>query len=185
MQENNLQKESDKRTIVCDDKLRKVFKVKEFTAFNMNKFLKDHFLGKAEGKDAERGREVAARLQEEDPPKAKSASGSSTKKSRTGSSGGGGGGGGFQKELPLSSALAKVVGVSHMSRPQAVKAVWAYIRVCVRACVGAGMRVYLLMLFAMGCAAMLQRTAIPVWWRARAQQIANLFLFLSRCALLS
>jgi upstream activation factor subunit UAF30 len=132
-----VQKESDKRVIVSDAKLFKLFGVKEFTAFSMNKYLAKHYLGKAEGKDAERAVQVAAELAEEDErsgKKARSASSSSTKKKSTsggdGSVGsGGGGGGGLQKPLKLSPELAAVMGQEMMARTQVNREIWVYIKV--------------------------------------------------------
>ena len=46
IKENNLQKESDKRQIVCDAKMKKVFGVDEVHMFTMNKLLGPHFLPK-------------------------------------------------------------------------------------------------------------------------------------------
>lgn len=43
---NNLQKESDKRLIVCDELMKKVFGVNEVHMFTMNKLLGRHFLPK-------------------------------------------------------------------------------------------------------------------------------------------
>jgi len=43
---NNLQKESDKRMIVCDAKMKKVFGLDEVHMFTMNKLLSPHFLPK-------------------------------------------------------------------------------------------------------------------------------------------
>ena len=46
IKENNLQKESDKRMIVCDAKMKKVFGLDEVHMFTMNKLLSPHFLTK-------------------------------------------------------------------------------------------------------------------------------------------
>ncbi|CAH9069403.1 unnamed protein product [Cuscuta europaea] len=43
IKENNLQDPSDKRKIVCDDKLKELFKVDTFIGFSVSKLLKDHF----------------------------------------------------------------------------------------------------------------------------------------------
>jgi upstream activation factor subunit UAF30 len=39
IREHNLQNPKDKRQILLDEDLRKIFKVKSFTAFSMNKYL--------------------------------------------------------------------------------------------------------------------------------------------------
>ncbi|CAH9060814.1 unnamed protein product [Cuscuta epithymum] len=43
IKQNNLQDPSDKRKIVCDDKLKELFKVDTFIGFSVSKLLKDHF----------------------------------------------------------------------------------------------------------------------------------------------
>lgn len=46
IKENNLQKDSDKRQIVCDEKMKLVFGVDQVHMFTMNKLLASHFLPK-------------------------------------------------------------------------------------------------------------------------------------------
>jgi chromatin remodeling complex protein RSC6 len=38
---NNLQKEGDRRVIVCDARMLKVFKIPEFTMFEMTKYVNE------------------------------------------------------------------------------------------------------------------------------------------------
>lgn len=45
---HNLQDPDNKRTIVCDEALKRVFEVDQMSMFEMNKLLGKHFLGKAE-----------------------------------------------------------------------------------------------------------------------------------------
>ncbi|RAL46730.1 hypothetical protein DM860_005009 [Cuscuta australis] len=44
IKQNNLQDPSDRRKIICDDKLKKLFEVDTFVGFGVAKLLKDHFI---------------------------------------------------------------------------------------------------------------------------------------------
>lgn len=41
---NNLQDPADRRTIILDDPLQTVFKVKKFTIFTMNKYIAEQMI---------------------------------------------------------------------------------------------------------------------------------------------
>lgn len=45
---NNLQDPANKKNILCDEALFKVFKAKKVDAFSMNKYLSDHLYKKEE-----------------------------------------------------------------------------------------------------------------------------------------
>ncbi|CAI9104384.1 OLC1v1003043C1 [Oldenlandia corymbosa var. corymbosa] len=44
IKDNDLQDPKDRRKIICDDKLNKLFKVRSFTGFTVSKLLKPHFV---------------------------------------------------------------------------------------------------------------------------------------------
>ncbi|KAF5199696.1 Upstream activation factor subunit spp27, partial [Thalictrum thalictroides] len=44
IKENNLQDPSDKKTVICDDKLKELFEVDSFVGFTVPKLLKTHFI---------------------------------------------------------------------------------------------------------------------------------------------
>jgi chromatin remodeling complex protein RSC6 len=46
---NQLQKEDDKRQIICDDKLQALFKQKQVSMFSMNKYISAHLFPIEEG----------------------------------------------------------------------------------------------------------------------------------------
>lgn len=50
---NELQNPTDKREILCDDKLKAVMKRDKVTMFNMNKLISHHFIERVETKSAQ------------------------------------------------------------------------------------------------------------------------------------
>jgi upstream activation factor subunit UAF30 len=104
----DLQNPDNKREILCDAKLKRLFGKDSFTMFEMNKLLTKHVTGR--GPSA--GTSASKRKRES----SKGSTGSAGPKKRK------------QTEYALSAALQAVVGESQMSRPQCVKALWVYIR---------------------------------------------------------
>jgi upstream activation factor subunit UAF30 len=142
IKEHELQKPSDKRTILLDDALQLVFKRKTVTMFSMNKFLVPHLksvgelvddeeveVKKEKKKRAKRKREASEDEEEEEEEedskkKKKKPKKASVKREKKD----GVPGTGIQKEMALSPDLAAVVGCDRLSRPQVVKQLWVYIR---------------------------------------------------------
>eukprot|EP00195_Chlamydomonas_chlamydogama_P012736 CAMPEP_0202890952 /NCGR_PEP_ID=MMETSP1392-20130828/1184_1 /ASSEMBLY_ACC=CAM_ASM_000868 /TAXON_ID=225041 /ORGANISM="Chlamydomonas chlamydogama, Strain SAG 11-48b" /LENGTH=285 /DNA_ID=CAMNT_0049574609 /DNA_START=163 /DNA_END=1020 /DNA_ORIENTATION=+ len=110
---NNLQDPRNKRNIICDDKLKLIFKP-PVNMFTMNKQLSKHIkradevgISESDGDDlSDDDSEGGSRKRKAAPKKAKKAGG------------GGGGGGGFTKPVKLVPELAEFVGAPTMSRPQ-------------------------------------------------------------------
>ncbi|KAJ3312248.1 hypothetical protein HDV04_003291 [Boothiomyces sp. JEL0838] len=100
---NNLQDEKDKRYILCDEKLRKVFKTNRLHMMKMATLLQPHLTPIAT---------------EKQPKKKKSTPTNGEPKK-----------GGFNKHLKLSTELQQLIQVETESRPQVVKKIWDYIKV--------------------------------------------------------
>lgn len=113
IKERNLQDPKDKRKILLDDKLKKIF-TSPLTMFSMNKQLSKHVMssGEVAGESSER------RPKSNDRPakKAKTSSGGAKKET------------GFTKPLKLSAELADLTGTTEMSRPLLMKWIFAYVR---------------------------------------------------------
>ncbi|CAJ0919001.1 unnamed protein product, partial [Mesorhabditis belari] len=139
IKENNLRDPKDKNYAICDAKLRKIFEMDSFKPFSMMKHLQKHIfkpedLGEEHVRNAAQAKkQLLAQLGEEDVPKLRpspkrrsspkrTSSGKTTdepKKKRAKP---------FQKVLVCSDALAEVTGKQFMTRSDAVKALWDYIR---------------------------------------------------------
>ena len=154
--EHNLQKPSDKRVILCDDKLKALFRQKSINCFKMNQPLQRHMFANKDDADAFNNREQGAtpaaaagdddeeEEEEEDGAKAKSGSAKSPAKktaaktspqkkkkkaAKTSSTTKASSPArGLQAEVYLSDDLAAVVGGDRMPRTQVIKLLWAYIR---------------------------------------------------------
>jgi upstream activation factor subunit UAF30 len=115
IKENDLQNPENKREIILDDKLKKVFgkDVKSFTMFTINKYIGAH-VEPFKPVDLTTNATVSKKR------KSKAADKNETKKRRAGSA--------FQAPYQLSPELARVTGKQILPRPQVVKKLWEYIR---------------------------------------------------------
>lgn len=133
IKERNLQDPSDRRVIVCDDALLKIFKRPKVGAFQMNKLLapmltkKDDVMAinandsaddsnESEVEDAPR-RKVRKSGKKQGSAKGKTRSSSVTQREN-----------GFKRPLLLSPALAQFLQIEKLDRPQVVKRIWDYIK---------------------------------------------------------
>ncbi|BAS86537.1 Os03g0764450, partial [Oryza sativa Japonica Group] len=123
IRENNLQDPSNKRKILCDERLKKIFNVNSIDMFQMNKALTKHIWplnsdGPVTSASPERS------TPKEKPQKRERNEG---KKQKGGSSGSGSG---FLVPLQLSDDLVKFIGTgeSMLSRSDVVKRMWDYIK---------------------------------------------------------
>lgn len=120
IREKGLQKPDDKRKILCDVVLKRIFKVDAVTMFSMNKYLSPHMQNKAGewGKAPPKDHDAGA-IPERKPskPKKKNAPRGNT-------------GAGFQKPVAISEVLASFMGSSDglASRPQVTKKLWEHIK---------------------------------------------------------
>jgi len=126
IKENNLQDPADKRFILSDPKLKKVFKVERFSGFSMNKLLNDH-LTKLDGTSCKKEKtEEEERMEKE---KKKAAAAAKKRKGKTDKPKKAAPNNGFNKPMLLSPALSSFLGNVHeMPRPQVVKQIWEYIK---------------------------------------------------------
>lgn len=115
IKEHNLQDPSNKRRIVLDPALARLF-TSPLDMFNMNKQLSRHV------KTADAG--SSAPVKRSNPSVKKPAS----KKPRGEASAGKGGGGGLAKPVKLSDELADFLGAPEMARTQIVKVMWQYFK---------------------------------------------------------
>ncbi|TVU44860.1 hypothetical protein EJB05_04321, partial [Eragrostis curvula] len=120
IRENNLQDPSNKRKILCDERLKKIFNVNSIDMFQMNKALTKHIWPlNSEGP-------VSSDIStpKEKPQKRDRNEG---KKQKGGSSGSASG---FRMPLQLSDDLVKFIGTgeSMLSRADVVKRMWDYIK---------------------------------------------------------
>lgn len=140
---NNLQNPKDKREIICDDKLKTIFKP-PVNMFSMNKQLALHI-----HTDGDVATGASKKSASKRPPA--SSGRSSSKKSRRGDDddddddsfddddrdddedfkpkrAGGGGKGGFMKPVTVSAELAEWLGVSEITRSEVTKHFFAYVK---------------------------------------------------------
>lgn len=105
IKKNNLQDQTNKRKIICDDTLRKIFGVDDTDMFQMNKLLSKHISPKP-GPNGE--------LPEKKAPRDPNAKRQST----------------FSRLLPISPELSEFFGdhETHMKRSDIVKKMWRYIK---------------------------------------------------------
>ena len=130
IREHNLQNPDDKREILCDETLEKLFKRKKMTMFKMTKYLapmmkaidslqevpskkiKSNASPKPKSKAVKSEGSSNSKAGKNDNKKVKTEKVKSEKKS----GGGGGGGGGFTAVCDLSPALGKFLGVDELPR---------------------------------------------------------------------
>ncbi|XP_057863340.1 upstream activation factor subunit spp27 isoform X1 [Cryptomeria japonica] len=120
IKEHNLQDPQNKRKIICDDKLRTVFKKSSIDMFEMSKVLSDHIFRLEKENEGSEDPEPKAKRQKPE-------------KTEGGKGKGGGGKGktsGLCSPLPLSDALVAFLGTgeSELSRAEVVKRIWGYIK---------------------------------------------------------
>ncbi|KAI9911533.1 hypothetical protein PsorP6_009098 [Peronosclerospora sorghi] len=129
IREHNLQDPNNKKTILLDDVLRRVFQRDSFTMFTMNKFVKRHVRKPEEmppGGWSEIPRDGVSSDEETEKKKATKRK-KKTSSTEKGDEEGKKKANPFNVELSLSPELASLVGSDRMARPQIVKALWAYI----------------------------------------------------------
>ena len=115
IKDNNLQNPNNKREIILDEPMRKVFGCDVFTMFSMNKYIAAHVHPFKEVDLTEKPKELKKRKKRKD-------EGLPTKKRRKPKKPG------LQPPYRLSPALARVVGKDILPRPQVVTALWDYIK---------------------------------------------------------
>ncbi|KAI4342358.1 hypothetical protein MLD38_026995 [Melastoma candidum] len=143
IREKNLQDPTNKRRILCDETLRKLFSVDSIDMFQMNKALAKHIWPldesmpqkiKSEEQTGSASEEAvgttgkeAAEAEHEDDDGTEEAE-RKKKRSIKNSKGVKKRGGGFNKPCSLSPQLQAVTGEAELARPDVVKKLWAYIR---------------------------------------------------------
>uniref|UniRef100_A0A7N0ZZT8 Uncharacterized protein n=1 Tax=Kalanchoe fedtschenkoi TaxID=63787 RepID=A0A7N0ZZT8_KALFE len=149
IKEKNLQDPSNKRNILCDEKLRELFKVDCINMFQMNKVLAKHIWPLESDEDAatpvkptpkekkpkkETEEEVEGEEEDEEPKRKgrrkKGSSDEDNDESKRKGKRQKGGNSGFLAPLKLSDALVKFLGTgeSELARSQVVKRIWDYIK---------------------------------------------------------
>ncbi|XP_058215974.1 upstream activation factor subunit spp27-like [Rhododendron vialii] len=119
IREKNLQDPKDKRTIICDQALRAIFRVKSIDMFQMSKALNKHMLPLAEEDGSVKSSQKKKRRKQ-------GREGSNERQVKTVK----GKTLGFLAPLTLSDALVKFFGTgeNELSRGDVVKKVWEYIK---------------------------------------------------------
>ena len=130
MQTHNLQNPKDKRQILLDDALQKVFKVKKFTMFTLNKHVAKHVYIEEEPRSP-----VKKAPKKKATVASKSKAPAKAKAKGKGKKGEEDDGKPKKPKKPinhpkfkLSADMAAVTGTTEDSRPGITKALWAYIR---------------------------------------------------------
>ncbi|TDH68503.1 hypothetical protein CCR75_005566 [Bremia lactucae] len=134
IREHDLQDPSNRKNIILDDALRRVFQRDAFTMFTMNKFVKRHVRKpddlppggwsqiSRDGLSSEEDTEAKVVKKEAIKRKKRKSSANDpdndSKSERKNP---------FNIELAVSPELASLIGSDRMARPQIVKALWAYI----------------------------------------------------------
>ena len=107
IRENNLQNPANKREIILDSEMKKVFGCETFTMFTMNKYVGAHI---------EPFKPVDLSTNSTTPKKRKTPKEKKPRKAGT------------QAPYQLSPELVRVTGKQILPRPQVTKALWEYIR---------------------------------------------------------
>ncbi|KAM0937414.1 putative transcription regulator SWI/SNF-BAF60b family [Dioscorea sansibarensis] len=138
IRENNLQDPSNRRRILCDEKLQNLFNVNAIDMFQMNKALAKHIwpLDSVDGPADSTPKEKQQKKQKDEGPAESSQKEKQHKKQKEEDSdesppkAKGRKGGGFLAPLQLSDALIKFIGTgeSALSRSDVVKRIWNYIK---------------------------------------------------------
>ena len=127
IKEHQLQNPENKREILLDEKMKRVFGCDTFTMFTMNKYVGAHIHPfKPVDLTSKPIKKAATKKSDKDTPKKRKKAGedspNSKKKKRKPKKPG------LQPPYRLSTTLAKVVGTDVLPRPQVVTALWDYIK---------------------------------------------------------
>eukprot|EP00536_Pseudo-nitzschia_multiseries_P009535 jgi/Psemu1/319660/estExt_fgenesh1_pm.C_2690001 len=121
IKENDLQNPDNKREIILDEKMQKVFGCEAFSMFTMNKYLGAHihpFKPVDLTSNTTKKKPASTRKRKK---KGEDESGTGKKKRKPKKPG-------LQPPYRLSDELAEIVGTRILPRPQVVKAIWAHIK---------------------------------------------------------
>jgi upstream activation factor subunit UAF30 len=130
IRENDLQDPQNRRKILCDDKLRSVFRKDSIDMFEMNKVLSNHILRLENGNVVSEDSEPKSKRQKQEKKGLEDSESKSKRQKQEKKDGGRGKSSGFCSPLPLSDALVTFLGTgeSQLSRAEVVKRIWGYIK---------------------------------------------------------
>jgi upstream activation factor subunit UAF30 len=130
IRENDLQDPQNRRKILCDDKLRSVFRKDSIDMFEMNKVLSNHILRLENGNVVSEDSEPKSKRQKQEKKGLEDSESKSKRQKQEKKDGGRGKNSGFCSPLPLSDALVTFLGTgeSQLSRAEVVKRIWGYIK---------------------------------------------------------
>lgn len=130
IRENDLQDPQNRRKILCDEKLRLVFRKDSVDMFEMNKVLSNHILRLENGNVVSEDSEPKAKRQKQEKKGSEDSESKSKRRKQEKKEGGSGKNSGFCTPLPLSDALVTFLGTgeSQLSRAEVVKRIWGYIK---------------------------------------------------------
>lgn len=130
IRENDLQDPQNRRKILCDDKLRLVFRKDSVDMFEMNKVLSNHILRLDNGNVVSEDSEPKAKRPKQEKKGSEDSESKSKRRKQEKKEGGSGKNSGFCSPLPLSDALVTFLGTgeSQLSRAEVVKRIWGYIK---------------------------------------------------------
>ncbi|KAJ4964382.1 hypothetical protein NE237_024321 [Protea cynaroides] len=122
IREHNLQDPSNKRNIICDERLNELFHVDSINMFQMNKALSKH-IWPLDSEDAQNKPTPKEKQRKQEKKEGRNDPKPKEKRQKGGNSG-------FLAPLQLSGALVKFIGTgeSALSRSDVVKRMWEYIK---------------------------------------------------------
>ena len=118
IRQHNLQNPANKKEIILDAEMKKVFGCDKFTMFSMNKYIGAHIHPFKPVDLTPSTPKTASRAGKRKTPSSSKGHNSSAKKKKSGT----------QPPYRLSDALQQVVGTDILPRPQVVSRIWEYIR---------------------------------------------------------